>query len=104
VADTAATREMEQRLAAMRRDRDEIDKMIAPSPSSSEGKQTTTCQLSYGVACAERSSNTDRYGVACAERSSNTDRYQLSYGVELATKEEPIAEKDKKWITFRSSN
>jgi len=46
VADTAATREMEQRLAAMRRDRDEIDKMIAPSQ---EAKLTPTCMLSYGV-------------------------------------------------------
>jgi hypothetical protein len=42
VVDTAATREMEQRLAAMRRDRDAIDKMIAPSAPSQEAKQTPT--------------------------------------------------------------
>ena len=43
VVDTAATREMEQRLAAMRRDRDAIDKMIAPSQ---EVKQTPTFDVS----------------------------------------------------------
>ena len=74
VADTAATREMEQRLAAMRRDRDEIDKMIAPSQ---EAKLTPTC---------ERGSNTHRYGV------------------EQPTKTETPKEEDKKYITFRSSN
>ena len=47
VVDTAATREMEQRLAAMRRDRDAIDKIW--SAPSQEAKQTPTCQLSHGV-------------------------------------------------------
>jgi hypothetical protein len=77
VADTAATREMEQRLAAMRRDRDAIDKMIAPSP---EVKQSPTCQV-----------------VSFQETSP-------SHGVEQIIKEETTKEENKKWITFRSSN
>lgn len=44
VVDTAAAREIEQRLAAMRRDRDAIDKMW--TQSSSVEKQITTCQVS----------------------------------------------------------
>jgi hypothetical protein len=44
VVDTAATREMEQRLTAMRRDRDAVDKMWS-APSSQEAKQISTCQL-----------------------------------------------------------
>ena len=47
VVDTAATREMEQRLAAMRRDRDAVDK-IWSVPSAKEEpsqQQTPTCQL-----------------------------------------------------------
>lgn len=42
VVDTAATREMEQRLAAMRQSRDAIDKMWT---SSSQEKQTPTYRL-----------------------------------------------------------
>ena len=47
VVDTAASREMEQRLAAMRRDRDAVDKIW--SAPSQEAKKTSTCQLSQGV-------------------------------------------------------
>ena len=75
VVDTAATREMEQRLAAMRQDRDAIDRMwLTPSSKEapSEGKQTPTCQLSHGV--------------------------------DQPTKTETPKEEDKKYITFRSSN
>jgi hypothetical protein len=78
VADTAATREMEQRLAAMRRDRDEIDKMIAPSAPSQEAKQTPTCQVvsfqetSPRVEVCRTSTCQLSYGVACA----NTERCQ----------------------------
>ena len=43
VVDTAAAREMEQRLAAMRRDRDAIDKIW--SAPSQEAKQTPTCPV-----------------------------------------------------------
>ena len=43
VVDTAATREMEQRLAAMRRDRESVDKMWCGQPSV-EKQQPTTCQ------------------------------------------------------------
>ncbi len=42
ITDTAATREIEQRLAAMRRDRDAIDKMW--SQPSVEKQQSPTCQ------------------------------------------------------------
>ena len=45
VVDTAATREMEQRLAAMRRDRDAVDKMLSSSSPSSQKEQLLTCQL-----------------------------------------------------------
>ncbi len=49
ITDTAATREIEQRLAAMRRDRDAIDKMWASPcskevPSQEKQQQTPTCQ------------------------------------------------------------
>ena len=90
VVDTAATREMEQRLAAMRRDRDEIDKMISPTPSSQEVKQTPTCQV---VSFQETSPRVEVY---------RTSTCQLSNGV--ATKTETPKEEDKKYITFRSSN
>ena len=47
VVDTAATREMEQRLAAMHRDRDAVDKMwFAPSSKEAPSQQQTPiCQL-----------------------------------------------------------
>ncbi len=48
ITDTAATREIEQRLAAMRRDRDAIDKMWT-QPSVEKQQQTPTCQLAINT-------------------------------------------------------
>jgi hypothetical protein len=79
VVDTAATREMEQRLAAMRRDRDAIDKMW--SQPLAEKPQTSTCQLASQSLAAQ--------SVASLSEAS----YQ-----------QPQPKEDKKWITFRSSN
>lgn len=85
VVDTAAAREMEQRLAAMRRDRDAIDKMW--SVPSQEKQQTPTCQVVSFQETSQRievcHTSTCQLGIA--------DRYQLP-------------QEDKKYITFRSSN
>lgn len=89
VADTAAAREMEQRLAAMRRDRDAVDKMWT-LPSQEKQQQTPTCQVVSFQDTSPRvevcRTPTCQLGIA--------DRYQLP----------EKAEEDKKYITFRSSN
>jgi hypothetical protein len=79
VVDTAAAREMEQRLAAMRRDRDAIDKMWT-QPSDTK-QQAPTCQE--------------------PKRNLVSREYEELRSPTCPAKQ---SDEDKKYITFRSSN